>query len=638
MTRVGDTTAPPGLPQQREAGPTPPHVRLITDVQAVLDALGAAVLIYGTDGRLAMVNVAAARMLGLPEGGTGPYDFTGAAPDAPPGELVAPPDTVAATAAEDAEWPVGRARREAREASGTVRLRCADGAVRQLHVVARPATSAGHDGVVCVLQDARADDGAGSAGRAGQRRLRELAVEAERLAQLDALTGLGNRSALGSRLTQLLADGSPVVLVTVALERFAQLCDQVGRGTAEAVVAATGRRLQDAVRAEDTVARIAADEFAVVVPGSSDPALARLVGERLRSVVAAPVTLADPPEVIELESSAGVAVAAGRAHSAAGASAAADAEELVREAGIALHSARERGGGRLEVFDRVLRAQALQRRDAERRLRRALAEGRLRLEYQPVVDLGSGRVVGAEALLRIDDPDQGVLLPGVFIDVAEDTGLISEVDAWVLDEAVRQAAAWALGAGGGPLRAASRGVGAGHWGPAGHLSVNVSARSLLHPGFVEQVAEKVRGTGLPQGWLHLEVTERTLLDASERTRSALGSLTATGIRVGIDDFGTGYSALAYLRRFDLDFIKLDRSFVADLSDTDIRSTALAGAVVDLAHALDLTVVAEGIETPEQLRILRRLGCEQAQGFLFARSLRPDVLERMARCGPLFPPA
>jgi EAL domain-containing protein (putative c-di-GMP-specific phosphodiesterase class I) len=289
------------------------------------------------------------------------------------------------------------------------------------------------------------------------------------------------------------------------------------------------------------------------------------------------------------------------------------APDLLSEADLALYQAKDSGRDRYVVFDDALKARARARHLAEQGLRAALEEDRLILEYQPIVQLGSGRVVGCEALVRIKAADCDLLLPpDTFIEVAEDTGLVVELDCWVIDTALNVLAGWAAGhhAGGQPP-----------W-----LAINVSARSMEYPRVVERLIDGLEQHRLPPHLIKVELTEHSFLGTLPGAESALRQLIESGIPVGIDDFGTGYSALAYLQRFDLDFMKIDRSFVASVGD-DHRADAVVTAIVDLAHAHGMQVTAEGIENPRQALRLRQIGCDFAQGFHFGRPGEPGLILR-----------
>ena len=288
------------------------------------------------------------------------------------------------------------------------------------------------------------------------------------------------------------------------------------------------------------------------------------------------------------------------------------AERLLQEADLALYRAKDRGRDRAEVFDEELRTTAVGRLGTERMVRRAIAEQRLRVQYQPIFDVQSGHLVRAEALVRIFEPPDGLLEPAAFLEVAEEAGLLTTIDAWVLGEAVRQGAAWhaRFGANG------FSGVG-----------VNVTARHMADAGLATDVIETLNANRLPPDQLQVEVTERVLMEASNSAMTGLRALRTAGVLVGLDDFGTGYSSLAYLRQFPLDFVKIDRSFVQGLTATP-GEDAIVAAIIDLSHALGLIVVAEGVETPGQVDSLRSLGCDLAQGFLLGRPGSPQAMDAL----------
>lgn len=286
------------------------------------------------------------------------------------------------------------------------------------------------------------------------------------------------------------------------------------------------------------------------------------------------------------------------------------AASLLLDADLALYRAKDRGRNRVEAFDEELRAAATSRLTTERMLRQALHDNRIVVEYQPIIDLGTGQPVGAEALVRVRVTDTNTLvLPEAFLTIADDAGLLRTMDDLVLATAVDQAADW---------HARFDGTG------FGEVAVNVTARHLADSRFPGAVVELLGRAGVPQHKLQVELTERTLIEASNSAVSALRSLRQAGIQVGLDDFGTGYSSLAYLRQFPLDFVKIDRSFIHDL-DVSPTERSIVGAIIGLAHALDLAVVAEGVETETQCHILEDLECDRAQGFLFARPTDPETL-------------
>jgi EAL domain-containing protein (putative c-di-GMP-specific phosphodiesterase class I) len=282
-------------------------------------------------------------------------------------------------------------------------------------------------------------------------------------------------------------------------------------------------------------------------------------------------------------------------------------DELVRDADTAMYRAKERGKDRCELFGEDMLADVTRRLDVESGLRGALERGELRLHYQPEVDLASGRVHAVEALLRWQHPERGLLAPAEFIAVAEDTGLIVPIGAWAIREACRQAARWSAA----PVT----------------IRVNISARQLRDPELVAVVREALAHSGVPPSELCLELTESVLMQDVASGAATLGELRALGVRLALDDFGTGYSSLAYLRRLQVDLLKVDRSFMTELGEQPAEETIVA-AIVGLARGLGLGVTAEGIETSEQLECVRALGCDSAQGFLLARPAAADEVSKL----------
>jgi EAL domain-containing protein (putative c-di-GMP-specific phosphodiesterase class I) len=288
-----------------------------------------------------------------------------------------------------------------------------------------------------------------------------------------------------------------------------------------------------------------------------------------------------------------------------------NAEVLLSEADLALYRAKDRGRDQVAVFDEELRTTAVSRLATERMVRRALDEGRIVVEYQPIVDIKTGRPVGAEALVRIRDLEQRLMLPGSFLEVAEETGLLIRIDEVVLADAVKQAAAWRA-------RLGSKFAG---------VAINVTARHLADSEFRQAIFDQLEANGVPPGDLQLEVTEQVLMEASNSAMTGLRTLRDLGVGVGLDDFGTRYSSLAYLRQFPLDFVKIDKSFVDDVV-IDLKVRAIVAAIIVLSHALELTVVAEGVELADQGQVLIDLGCDRAQGLLYARSGPPENVDRL----------
>ncbi|WP_432492821.1 putative bifunctional diguanylate cyclase/phosphodiesterase [Kineococcus auxinigenes] len=462
------------------------------------------------------------------------------------------------------------------------------------------------DGTERTLLGASVPLGTGGAGGAGvvQGLVLDLAAgdrstgELVRLAQCDSLTGLANRAVLDVRLGEALAGATPtsaVALVLLDLDRFKLVNDTLGHQIGDALLCQIAARLQQTAPAGSTLARLGGDEFVLMVPGVDRPDAAATMARNILRRLRAPVLLPGLPEPFVCTSSAGVAVG----HDGT-------ADDLFRSADMALYRAKDAGRDRVAVYDAAMREDAQARREAEHKVRRALRTDGLRVVWQPIVDLRDERLVAAEALVRLQDPVEGLLEPKAFVDTAEDTGLIVDVDTWVLGEVLRQLRQW---------RQDGEGL---------QVSFNVSGKTLEHPSFAHRLAHSVESTGAAGSSLLCEVTERTLIDLSSSTRASLGELRSVGARVGLDDFGTGYSSLSYLDRFPLSFLKIDMSFVRPLGTSE-RAAAVVRALIALAHAHGMVVTAEGVETREQATLLREMGCDRAQGWLFGRPVAAGLL-------------
>ena len=424
---------------------------------------------------------------------------------------------------------------------------------------------------------------------------RAAEAELERMALSDALTGLANRTLLTDRLRlaqqRLRRDPGHVALLMLDLDRFKLVNDTLGHSVGDAMLIEVAQRLQRCARPTDTVARLGGDEFVVLLDRLSDYGHAESIAERILSALRDPMTLAGL-EPMEIRGSIGIAVTTDPDH---------PADSLYREADLALYQAKDQGRDRYSLFDAGLRRRVLAQVKAERQLRRALAENRLHLFYQPIVRLCDDTVSGSEALVRLQDPESAELvLPDAFIEAAEESGLIAELDQWVLARAVEHLSA--IGT--------VDGIG-------GTVAINVSPRSMVDSRFAEKVADALSTRRIDPRRLLIEVTERTLMDTSGSAIRSLNQLRDLGVRVGLDDFGTGYSSLGYLQQLPLDFLKIDRSFIGSLADSS-RARATVEALTVLAHAHGLTVTAEGVETDLQLAAVREIGCDFAQGFLTGR--------------------
>ncbi len=425
------------------------------------------------------------------------------------------------------------------------------------------------------------------------------------LAHHDHLTGLPNRVLLHERLQQALglagSSGSRLALLLLDLDHFKDINDTLGHPAGDGLLRAAAERFRRALRPGDTLARLGGDEFAVVQPGLAGGEGAAALAQRLIDALAKPFVLA--AQEVHVSASVGIALSEGKLD---------HADELVRKADLALYRAKREGRGRFSSFEPSMDTEVQARGRLERELRAALDKGEFVLHYQPQVDLRTGRVDSVEALVRWRHPERRLVLPGEFVPVAEASGLIRPLGAWVLGEACRQARAWQDEG----LQLA--------------MMVNLSPAQLRHDGLLHEIDGALSASGLDPRGLELEITENLFMERSEGTIDrALRGLAARGIRLALDDFGTGYSSLASLRRLPVTKIKIDRSFVRNIG-CDPEDEAVVRAMVSLGHALGKRVVAEGVEHEAQLAFLRRIGCDAAQGFLLARPQAAKELRLMLR--------
>jgi diguanylate cyclase (GGDEF)-like protein/PAS domain S-box-containing protein/excisionase family DNA binding protein len=437
---------------------------------------------------------------------------------------------------------------------------------------------------------------------------RRAEAEIRHQALHDGLTGLPNRTLFLDRVDHALqrAGSDTVAVLFLDVDRFKYVNDTLGHPAGDELLVQIAERLSGAIRPDDTLARLGGDEFAVLCEGRAGERGALSAAEGALDAVSGTYRIGDGESEIVVTASVGVMLSEGPGHSP---------DTLLRDADVAMYRAKDLGGGRVEVFDEELRRRLLDRARTERDLRSALAHEELELHFQPIVALGDGDIRGVEALLRWRHAERGLVGPDDFIPIAEESGLIVPIGRWVLAEACRQLVRWdeTLGV------------------EVGYVSVNLSARQLNDPEFVGDVLHILRGTGIAPGRLSLEVTESMLLHETPTTREALAALRDTGVRLVLDDFGTGWSSLGYLKRVPIDGLKVDRTFVAGLGAAgDDRH--IVSAIASLAGALELSIIAEGVETVEHARHLRELGCAFGQGFVFARPMPASELEDVVRRG------
>ena len=432
----------------------------------------------------------------------------------------------------------------------------------------------------------------------------------QRATHYDALTGLPNRSLFHTMLAQALlaGTGQAQALVLLDIDGFALLNATLGWEAGDEVLREFGRRLEQFMPAGVQPARTGNDEFALLLPVPHTATDVRRMAEQLLAVCRQPVDI--DGHGTRLTASAGIALLPQQP---------CEAGLVLGWASNALRQARSSGNGRYCLFTDAMSTEARQRFDCEHALRRACENGEFVLFYQPKVDLSTGRMTGAEALLRWQRPGHGMVSPAEFIPLLEETGLIVEAGAWVIDEACRQAAAWAKLAG-RPLQ----------------IAVNVASRQFAEPGLQRVIEQALARHGLLPGMLALEVTESALMQDVQGTADTLAALRELGVRVAIDDFGTGYSSLAYLKRFPVDEIKIDMAFIRELTSSP-GDAAIVDAVIAMAHSLHLEVVAEGVETAEQLAYLNRRHCDQIQGYYYSMPLPVEQFARLIASDVRLPP-
>jgi diguanylate cyclase (GGDEF)-like protein/PAS domain S-box-containing protein len=425
------------------------------------------------------------------------------------------------------------------------------------------------------------------------------------LAYHDVLTGLPNRVLFEERLRIGLAQArrkrEKIAVMFLDLDRFKLVNDTVGHTGGDQLLQEVARELSETIREGDTVARVGGDEFTFLLPGIERAEDATIAAERILKRVRHPRIIAG--QEFRMTTSIGITVFPRDGH---------NAEVLMRNADTAMYRAKERGRDNYQVFTLAMKASLQEMLALENDLSHALERDELEVYYQPVMDIVSGKIVGGEALLRWQHPERGRVMPDEFIPLAEETGLIGPIGEWVLRTACKQAQAWRE-SGVGPLR----------------ISVNVSARQVEQPGLVQAVAGALAEAGLPPQHLHLELTEGAVMRQLESVTFTLAELREMGVGISVDDFGTGYSSLGYLKRFPIDTIKIDRSFVQDVT-TDQNDAAIVTTVIAMARGLNLRVIAEGVETESQLNFLRENDCHEFQGFLLSRAVSAADFEALVR--------
>ena len=442
---------------------------------------------------------------------------------------------------------------------------------------------------------------------------RAMAEQIAHSAEHDFLTGLPNRLLLIDRINQAIAlarrNMEKVALLFLDIDGFKHINDSLGHPTGDKLLQCIANRLRDCVRAPDTVSRQGGDEFIVLLQGVKQPEDVAVAAKRLLKSVAETYSMIQFN--LHITTSIGVSLFPEDG---------ADAETLIKNADIAMYQAKENGRQSYQFFKPEMNIKAVDRQSIEEDLRRALERNEFSLHYQPKINLATGAITGAEALLRWSHPTRGLVSPAQFIPIAEDSGLILPMGAWVLREACRQAQAWTEA----DL-------------PVGTIAVNVSAIEFRNKDFLEELFATLSQTGLDPRSLELEVTESALMKNSEIAASVLQTLRSAGVRIAIDDFGTGYSSLSYLKKFPLDALKIDQSFIRQVGDSPSETT-IVSAIISMGQSLKLRVIAEGVETAEDLAFLKDYECDEAQGYYFSRPVPAEqfaALLRTERSNPAY---
>jgi len=438
-------------------------------------------------------------------------------------------------------------------------------------------------------------------------------ADLERLAHYDPLTGLPNRTLFYRTLQETLDGasdkGSLVAVLFIDLDHFKNINDTLGHAIGDELLHQFSTRLVQCVRTRDIVGRLGGDEFALILAMRDGQQGATLVANKIRDALRAPFELQG--HALSITASIGITVHPGDAS---------DPETLIKYADTAMYQAKQAGRDTFRFFTAQMNAEVLAQLDLETALRKAVENEEFVLHYQPKAWLDDGRIAGLEALLRWQRPGHGLVPPNDFIPMLEETGLIVRVGIWVIAEACRQIARW-LDSPIGPVK----------------IAVNVSSRQFIEGDLEADIAKAIADNGIPADLLELELTEGSLMANTERTIAILQNLKKRGVQVSIDDFGTGYSSLAYLRRFPIDKLKIDIAFIRDITSR-ADDAAIALTIIHMARSLKLEVIAEGVETAEQLAFLRHHGCDQIQGYIFSPPVALPELERMLRTGKRLPMA
>ncbi len=467
---------------------------------------------------------------------------------------------------------------------------------------------------------------------------RQLEDELKHRAFHDVLTGLPNRVLFADRVAQAVSqariDGRTAAVLFVDLDDFKVVNDTMGHAVGDELLVATAARLASSVRSSDTAARLGGDEFALLIEDAADAEAVQAFAARIVAAFEAPFSLTEA--TVLTTATVGIATTEDSA----------DVDELLRHADLALYAAKGAGKRRWRRYLPALSAGMIRRHEVQAALEDAVRDSAFVLAYQPIVSLSSGEIAGFEALVRWPHPHWGTLLPGQFIELAEETGHIVPLGAWVLRQALADMVRWrralpgqapsATPANGAPNAArAGDGPSAARAGDGPYISVNVSARQFRDPGFVAGVRSALEESGLPSSALFLELTESALLSRDERVNAELAELKELGVRLAIDDFGTGYSSLSYLLELPMDALKIDKSFVTGI-DSSHRRLALVEGIIQIARTLALRVTAEGVETETQRQLLAHMGCQYGQGYLLSVPVDASEAEALLRSGRLVP--